>query len=358
MAPAKRRANTVAGGAAKRSARDPVLVKCSTVATALRKADDIPKNVREMLADMVPASLSVMVADRHPFQAKTVEMVEEVLKGVEAKLQSSLTEAQAKVDGAETEKGARAAAVAAAQSSLSECKANLINARDADKADKASLREAKMAANEASAALARTEAELNENAEQQATLASAAEVFANARSSKLGSKKMLDTIGSALEDICRTEASLVSALDSTLKKDPSKRGSFDSVIEEKAADAFSSTAARLKRDLGAADSTKAAAAATLGSAEAAAGAATEKSKASHLAFEAAAVAMKSAEEALKDANEAVEKMEEETIQAAATLEKAIATLEAFQGGPFVAFSELKSLAPDEEDAPEDAAADM
>jgi len=355
----KRPAGAGASGASKRAARDPINIKCATIAAALGKAEDLPENVRDMLADMVPSSLSVVEAERHPFQTKTVEMVEEAFAGMGTKLQVALAEAQTKVDGAETEKATRIAAAEAAQAGLSDCESKSIAGRETSQVDAAALKQAKADVVSAHAAQEKTEADLAETAEQQATLAAAAEVFGSIRGERLCGRegsKAFDKVSGALEGTCRAENSLVNALHATLKKEPKTRGSFDTIIEQNALNAFTLTAAELQQSLTASGSTKAAAAAATAAAEAAAVAAAEKSTASQDAFDVAVVAMRSAEDALSEAKEAVENFDEESKEAASSLEKAKASLAAFQEGPRTAFMELKSLAlPAEAEDAQDAA---
>merc|ERR1719221_561383 len=55
---------------------------CGKVAAALADAEDLPESVRNLLSAKLPQSLGVALEDRHPFQARLVEMVGEVLSGI------------------------------------------------------------------------------------------------------------------------------------------------------------------------------------------------------------------------------------------------------------------------------------
>merc|ERR1719253_662275 len=71
-----------------------------------------------MLTSMVPTSLGVFKDQRHRHQSDVVVMLSETLSGIEAGMQTAITDAQAKLDGSGADKEARDTALVAADASL------------------------------------------------------------------------------------------------------------------------------------------------------------------------------------------------------------------------------------------------
>jgi chromosome segregation ATPase len=142
-----------ASSSGKRAKKDPVVAKVTAVAEALDEAEQVSKSVRSMLSGMAYESLSTYVDVRHEFQARAVGMIGEALGGLEAGIQKSIEEAQAKVDNAEEEKAKRAAAKTAAEEALAALEADVTEKKAALAAAEAAAKEGKAALTAASKAV-------------------------------------------------------------------------------------------------------------------------------------------------------------------------------------------------------------
>jgi chromosome segregation ATPase len=146
----KRPASTGASASAKRSRKAKVLdikEKLGLIAEAVKEAEQVPAPVRAMLVKMVALSLDTYEDTRHEFQAEATVMIGKALTGLQETIEAIMAQANEKLTGAATEKGAREATLAEATAKLEELKKNVAQQKEL-------LDEAEAAAKEGEAAVA------------------------------------------------------------------------------------------------------------------------------------------------------------------------------------------------------------
>jgi chromosome segregation ATPase len=338
--------------ASKKAAIDPVAEKCGLVAEALLKANALPYSCRTFLAKGVQTYLAVNADDRHPFQAKVVEMVGTALHDMEVDLEKQLAQAETTVSSADEEKANRTNAVSSAEAKLSELEEKLKAAQETHDADKAAEAAAKSALEAASKAHAANEAESASLVDKKTRLdAAMKEKFeplqASGKSGQEG-RKTLNALVKVLKDL-NFEGGLVESLSETLSKEPSARGTYDEIVlkhvSEHAAKLITDFEASAKK----AEQTQAETAQAKESATTSHAAAWEKLSAPETGSKALLVAATQAKSdgkaAVASALAAVKTYEADMKEAARKLEDTKQAVAEFKEGPAKAFAELKELAP-------------
>jgi len=217
-------------------------------------AMDLPDAVKAMLIAVIPGSFLTPSAERHESQAAAVRMVGEVVEARRAKLKQDLDFEQARVDGADKEKAELEAAMAVAESSLT----------DADTVVEAK----RLSLNAVAEAMAEKQKELSEaeSAQREGNVEFEArqhekEHFETAFEKHF--KALRDGPGEVVEGTADTnnqhydlllplvskiglDESLLTALPSSAAKVPSARGPFDHMVIQQLEQSLSEHIARLR----------------------------------------------------------------------------------------------------------------
>jgi len=341
----KKRIAVFKGGARKKPA-NVVAIKCAEVAAAIAQAKTLPESCRSMLATSVKPCLAEYAADRHTFQVQTVEMAAKALAGIKANLEQEVTQAQTKVDSADSEKASRIGAAdsaAAKHDKLEKAAQSAKEAYDADvyAASKTALKDAEKAVDTKHAELLAAE---EKKARLEAAIKDVYEPFKATKASGQEGRKAVN----GLEKVVRengTEEALAEFLAETLKKEVDARGSFDAMVIKEIDERVVQWSAGLEAAIKACQQGETDVANAKTAAEAAHAAAVEKLPASKAALDAAQVAEKEQRKVVAVAKAAVQSFEKDMVAAAASLVDAKNALASFVDGPAKSFEELKVLAP-------------
>lgn len=318
------------------------------------KADDLPDTCKDMLKGMVEDSLTVLASDRHAFQTQGVKMIGQAMQGVHKQMVNSVSQAQAKVDNADREKGQRANALDAATKSLANLEAGANAAKGAADDAKAGLSAAKANVVSAAAAVETHDKDMVAAAELSKKVASAlSEVFEPAKTAKASAKSahVLEKTLRGLVETGLVEGGVVDHLVDALTTAPEARGTFDGLVMDAVGKQTAKYTAQSEKDAQNGERKKGDLANAKVNADAALAAAEGKLTGSTEALAAAEAALKDGKANLKAAQAAVSSYERDMKDAASTLEDAKAALESFTEGAQKSFAALVALAPPPEPEP-------
>lgn len=203
------------------------------VVEAIQLADDVPKAVRQMLIAMLPEGICVPADLRHQYQNASVKMTLEVLEGVLSKMQQGVTSAAGEVTRIE-------AAKSELQAKVQEAIAALEKASEGEATTKGNLAEVTRSVLACKSALAEREKEraegdaAHEAAKEDKIVieAALAEDFRCLRDGEVEGEdakaqyKKLEALAGKIG----FEASLLTALPTSILKKPADRGSFDAMV--------------------------------------------------------------------------------------------------------------------------------
>jgi len=354
----KHRANLVkkrpaaASSAGSAGGRRVTASQCRSIVAALEGAEELPRNVRDMLASLVGQSLS---DSQHPYQEAAMAVVGDALTDIEARLSSEWQEAKA-IHEAEEDKPAREEAVQQAELYMSE--------------QKQSIDQLKQSIKDSSQALKTAQDELHG--------AKAAQKSMQTEQKRLEAKKMqLQTVdkdtyrplkdtsasgqqGNKMLKILRKTGKvfnfhevLMDVLPVVLKKQPDRRRTFDGITMQQVEHEFSKHGAALEAAL----REREAVIEESSTAVQAANTAVDDAKTQHSSK---TQELTQAEEnlimgktTLMEARRRVRTYDSDMRKTAKDLANKAAKLQAFQQGPMAAFRELsKRAAPMEVEASE------
>jgi DNA repair exonuclease SbcCD ATPase subunit len=205
----------------------------ATVVDVLNSAEDLPKNVRDMLVEMLPLSLGHAADTRHAVQDMAVNMMEKILLNRKASLQSHVDAASEKLA---TEKASEEELV----KRVKELESELETQKTAVAALETSLTQVSSTAQASANILEKTSADYK----------AAEDRFMEAKSAKVGLEGALQDhsqaeVGLSWDQLApfvkklEIEASLLTALPSTCGKPKEQRKSFDLLVLEELERAFS-----------------------------------------------------------------------------------------------------------------------
>ncbi|CAJ1372583.1 unnamed protein product [Effrenium voratum] len=196
-------------------------------------AAELPASVRQMLVAMLPEGICVPVNERHQYQEAHVKMLQETLESIVSRLQSSAGLASEEVQRVEASKGEL-------QAKAQECEEALASAASEAMAKKELLADVTRAVLAAKTALAEKEKLQKEgdasylSAQQEKTVVeeAVAQEFRLLRDGDTEGEeakahyKKLETLAGKIG----FEASLMTALPTSMLKKPADRGSFDAMV--------------------------------------------------------------------------------------------------------------------------------
>jgi chromosome segregation ATPase len=211
----------------------------ASIVDVLNSSEELPKNVREMLVEMLPLSLGQAADSRHAVQDMAVNMVEKILLNRKASLQSQVDASSETLD---KEKAAEEELVKRAK----ELESDLETQKTAVAALQNSLTQVSSTAKASADALEKKSAEYK----------AAEDRFVDANSTKVGLEGALKDhsqaeVGLSWDQLApfvkklEIEASLLTALPSTCGKPKEQRKSFDLLVLEELERAFSAKIAEL-----------------------------------------------------------------------------------------------------------------
>lgn len=203
------------------------------VVEAIQFADDVPNSVRQMLIAMLPEGICVPADQRHEYQTTHVNMILELLQGVLSKLQDGVTSATGEVARIE-------ACKAELLSKVQEAVEALEKANDVESSTKGNLADVTRTVLACKSTLAEKEKERCEGdaaheaaKEDKLVIEQAlAEEFRLLRDGEVEGEdakahyKKLEALAGKIG----FEASLMTALPTSILKKPADRGSFDAMV--------------------------------------------------------------------------------------------------------------------------------
>lgn len=326
-------------GAPEKAARE----ECDVIVAALKKADDVPVGVVEMLCRLVPLCLPVYSLERHAYQVNVVDMVGTVLGGVKAKLEASADEAAAKVAGRDQEEAKRRAAVLE--------HANIVAA----KKGAAALKEAAFVKEQTSFSFAdevlkkglKAQKDVDKAydalAAQKAALESVAMGTFSPMRTAAGTKEQIQFVVKAFRKY-GLDDTLVETLPVVVQKDPAFRSDFDKFVIGRVEAGLAKKAAEFETRLSSLLPEKAARGATVTSAQSAFNAAKEALGSANASFAEAESEVAVAEFALDAAEKALKGFDAEMKAAEAAEGATKQELTDFLEGPFADFHDRAAAA--------------
>lgn len=217
------------------------------VAEAIDQSEALSESCRAMLKAAIPGCLDVPTEERQEIQAQIVQMIGEVLEGIEAKLQEVLEAERSKVAGAETSKGDLGAKVSEAEACFEEAK------QVVDK-KKQALADATMDMTNAKTTLSEKQ-EVQRDGDKSLIHAREAKdaldevVEGELQAIKAGTPGAHYTAVLPVLQTLTLDESLMTALPSTCMKAPSDRGAFDHMVIEQLEKSLSDRGSELAKTL-------------------------------------------------------------------------------------------------------------
>lgn len=339
-------AASVAGSRSiRRRTPDVVGTQCDSVVEALQRAPGLAAELRSMLVSLVPASLRVYRDERHDFQHRAVQMVEEALHGIEAHLKSDVEEARVPVEKASQDKSERAAALQAAEASLVKLSARVVDARAAVDSSAAAVKAAKTALAAASSAQEEGDAVLIQALDKKARLDDVyQQTFSRLRQEGLAKKADISLLTKVGREF-NFDTSLLASMGPALEKESALRGTFDVVILDKLGAEFDKATQGLTKFLEEGGPGKAERATAVASAEEALATAIAAHEGSKASLAEASAQEKDGKTTRKAAESAVARFMTDVKKTMDAFDGAQCRLADFESGPRAAFAVLKELAP-------------
>lgn len=244
----KRPAAAPAAAGKRRKSQDPIQAKCATVASAVLEAEELPENVREMLANNLKETLGVMKADRHPYQEQVVVMVGETLTAIGERIAKAISDSDNELKDADSKKAGLDAALETANKLL-EARSEIVKTKQSAVAEAAAAKKGNAAAlKEAQKEEAQGNKELDEAGSKKEKL----EGFRNGLFKELSERVATSQDLKVLASISKTHGydnDLVKALTSAFGKGPDARGTFDKLVGTQLDDQMAKSLAELNETL-------------------------------------------------------------------------------------------------------------
>mmetsp|Transcript_108649 Transcript_108649/g.350744 ORF Transcript_108649/g.350744 Transcript_108649/m.350744 type:complete len:406 (+) Transcript_108649:11-1228(+) len=214
--------------AAKKPRADPML---RAVEEAVRRAEGLPESCREMLLAMAPLALGAPCDERHEVQRAAVEIIGEVMRGIESQHQAGLDARQAQVDEIQGSKGTLELAAVEAQAHLEDATRMTDTCKDALAATTETVSAAKAAVTEKHEAQQRDNAAHMQVVDAKEALEKAINVDLGAIKEGCQGEAHYNALQPVLQGLGLDE-SLVAALPATCAKAPGDRAPFDTMVLE------------------------------------------------------------------------------------------------------------------------------
>merc|ERR1719476_836873 len=271
----------------------------------------LPTEVRTMLCNVLGRSLSAPKDQRHELQELVVDMVGETMASIGESLEKAVTDAQAKIDGADADKAAREAAKTEAESQVEALRAAVEEKKSQTVKDAEAVTNARAALTEAQEAQRLGGAASQAAGDKKARLEAAQnDTYLPLRECAVADTaegrrqlKVLTSVGKEYN----FDDSLMRAIPMALNKEPAQRGEFDQTLMKQFADELARRIAEQEAVITSGDSANAEREAAVASAQAKLDESKDSQTAGATAFlaakeelGAATTAMQAAEKALGD----------------------------------------------------------
>jgi len=340
------RKSVVAASSPKRGRKSVVEKECDQIAKAILGAEQISDSLRTLLVQSIPQTLGVLKDHRHEYQNKVIGMIKATLDAVEAGLQNSAAEAEARVSEQNVEKtaldgqqSAAEAVVSTKKDAVVEMKKALVEANEARQLQKNALDEAIVAQKHGDADLeaAAGKKERLENAQK--------ETYTPLKEGSIEGKGDINKAIKTLVSTCKEfgfDASLLATVAGMLPKAPAERGDFDNMALVQLEGELSKSIASFSETLANGESGKAERASAVESAQKVFESVDDQFKTCQGNLVEAQAAAKEAEKELASAVAAVKAFAPtmKKLESARDTEKE--NLTAFTEGPLAAFRELEA----------------
>jgi len=334
---------------------DPTERKCKEVIKALAEFE--PESLRAVFGDVLPLSLAICQEERHSYQQGVVDMVGSEMAKHEESLEGNIAEAQAKVEQLDKDKEEKEKQLEELEKALEGKKAEAHEKKYALADAALAFRGAKEGLKEAEAKQKQGEKELSEVALKYDGLAKTiSEVLEPLREGTMDKEKVPQAANEIVPTLQRyffVEESLVPAIPTVLSKEPSARGSFDTMaatnLEELAKRALQSFSATIKGG----EAAKAERQAAVEEADEALTSARSAQRVSAGIFTTAQTAEEAAQAAVSNAKQEIRAFGPDKKARSSALARAEKALKTFREGPSESFKELstRSNVVEEEPAP-------
>jgi hypothetical protein len=344
--PAKRQSKPVEVVPEKRRKKevDPLRLQCDLVVAALEEAVQVPPQVRQMLIDFAPATLTVPKEERHEFQDQAISMLSQALAGVDHDMEESVAQHEAKVNAADSEMANRQEAVLAADASVVAKQSAMADQKAVVASDMEARDAAQQALTESLSLQTSGDMELNAAIENKEKLEGAMkDVYTPLKlgeSDKATTKKYLASLASTCKEF-KIDKSLMSALPGALNKPTESRSSFEAVILQQFESEISKSVDAFQACISEGAPAKEARASAVQAAQATYDAAEEKYVASSGALDALAMELKACEKSVREAKRLVKDFTTERAQDISASDEAKSRFNSFRSGALLAFNSLK-----------------
>jgi len=344
--PKRGRKSVAAASSPKRGQKSVTKREYDQIAEAIQDAEQLPDSVRTMLIESIPQTLGVFKDNRQQFQNEFVGMIKATLDGVEAGLQNSVAEAEAKVSEQSGEKTTLDAQQSGADAVLS-------SKRDAEAEMKKALTEAsearniqKKALDEAQAAQKHGDADLEAAAGKKEKLENAQkETYVPLKEGSIEGKGDINKAVKTLMSTCKEfgfDTSLISTVSGVLPRPPAERGDFGNMTLVQLEGEFSKSIAAFSETIANGESGKAERAVAVESAQKVFETVDDQFKTCHVNLVEAQAAVKEAQKELASAVAAVKAFAPTILKLESARDKEKANLMAFTEGPLATFRELEA----------------
>lgn len=321
--------------------------KCSIVGAALKASGELSGDVCKMLTAMLgvlPGSPELLRDDgaKNESRERLAKLFSNALSLVEAGIQKTLDDAEAKVKGGDEERAAREVAVETAQSQFKEQESAVSEKRNVlDKAATA-LNSKKEELLTAEAAQKTGDAELDASAASLATLDGAKMAVDKLKAGCDDAASVKAEISALIELLGRykLDQSMLTALPTVLSKAPDARGAFDTMVITQLDAELDQNIANLQGVIQGGEADRAKRAEVVAAAQAARNSASEAHAAAEAALYAVQADLAKHEAALKTAQAALKDFGPELLRQAAAVDSAKVNLASFREGPLAALAEL------------------
>lgn len=331
----------------KRSAADAgsgsVSKKCKTVRDALVMYEGVQSSVLEMLGSNLGACIGIAKEDRHEFQQQVVEMIGEMLEGMEAAFKANIEAEEAVVKSSEEEKKSRDEAKSVAEQTAAD-------KVQATAVAKTALAEASDSFKQATEALATAEteqkageADYEQNMGKKTKLESTVNsTYTPLKAGTMEASLVATSISAvvALGKEFGFDPALLGSLPSALSKAADARGSFDTMCCAQLEDEVAKRIAELDGILSSGETAKLSLASKVEAAKSALEAARQAEQSCIQVHKDAEESQKQAAAAAKEAAKAAKQYEPEVKRAHSSLDAAKKKLVSLQEG---ALADYKSL---------------
>lgn len=325
---------------------DPIKNRCKLIKDAIEAAEGCPERTQNMLCSTINVTVGALKTNRHPFNARFVEMIGEVLAADHARLMKEVDTKEGSFASLTPAKAVRESALAQATAHAEAATEALETSKRAVADIGAQLKDANAALREAAKAQRSGDEDLEvqdlkkQSLEgvQKDSLAPLLDGSATGEEKATKLKAVLD-VGRAF----KFDASLLSTAEPVLQKEVADRGSFDATCLEQLQAGFASAIASIGQQLTTGAPGKAERAAAVEQAEAAKQAAETSQAELKEKFAAAKDAKAAADAADRAASQSVHDFMPDMKMAGDALDEAKEELKEFTEGALQAFNELKDL---------------